>query len=64
MKRSEMLKLMWDEVTSTRTYMETTMEILDKAIRVAEENGMLPPCRDADQKSSYGYARIFEWDKE
>jgi hypothetical protein len=26
--------------------------------------GMLPPARNADLKSEYGYARIYEWEKE
>lgn len=30
----------------------------------AEELGMRPPIRDADQRSSYGYARVMEWEKE
>lgn len=33
-------------------------------LEVVEKAGMLPPCRNADQKSSYGYARVYEWEKE
>lgn len=29
-----------------------------------EEAGILPPQRDADLRSSYGYAQIWEWSKE
>lgn len=28
------------------------------------EVGMLPPPRNADQKSSYGYARVYAWENE
>lgn len=43
MKRSEMLELMWREAVTTHTTNTTTMEMLDKALRVAEQHGMLPP---------------------
>jgi len=31
-------------------------------LQIVEAAGMLPPIRNADQKSSYGYARIYEWE--
>lgn len=36
----------------------------DQIIGLVEDMGMIPPTRDADRRSSYGYARINQWEKE
>lgn len=66
MKKSEMIKLMidkareWDDTIRDDAYEYIMPAILDAQLKA----GMLPPTRNADQKSSYGYARINEWSEE
>ena len=39
-------------------------EFADNILSWLEEAGMLPPVRNADLKSSYGWARVYEWETE
>ncbi len=56
MRRSEAIKIINSYIDNE----ETSEEILSDLEKV----GMLPPVRNADQKSSYGYARVWIWEKE
>lgn len=65
MKRSRVLEEIKDilicKLDCSRSFAEhVSEEILDKI----ENVGMLPPTRNADLKSAYGYARVQEWEKE
>jgi len=64
MKRSEMIKLMNDTYIKFDTKMSTTRDKMSLILEEMEKVGILPPCRDADVKSEYGYARIWKWSKE
>lgn len=70
MKRSEMLKKMINFQHDESYYVlknlsnEELLDFMDEILTNLEKAGMLPPARDADQKSSNGYARVWEWSKE
>ena len=68
MKRSEVVLKMARYYNMKSVMVEygyiDAMEFCSLLLQLTEEMGMLPPRRNADLKSSYGYAQIYEWEKE
>lgn len=65
MKKSEALKAIKDSLyCHLPQYKECPDYIAETVLQSLEGLGMLPPIRNADLKSMYGYARIYEWEKE
>ncbi len=61
MKRSEAIRIIKDNLSG---YTPDDEKCANWILEDLEKVGMLPPQRNADQKSSYGYAQIWEWEKE
>ncbi len=72
MKRSEALNLIANRLDflsgnfqGVRNYFtKKELSNADVILTTLEQAGMLPPVRNADQKSSYGYARVYTWERE
>lgn len=43
---------------------DEVQERMGELLGFLEHKGMLPPPRDANLKSSYGYARVYTWEDE
>jgi len=67
--RGQMVQLMVDKANE-RHKGESILEpgfahrLASTMLEACEEAGMLPPQRDAENKSSYGYAQLWRWEKE
>lgn len=63
MKRSEMIKIILSEIPGDE-YWGPDEGVAQRVLDAIERAGMLPPQRNADKESSYGYAQVWEWEKE
>lgn len=62
MKRSDALNIIQEQINKCSG--KDWVIVADKILYALEGIGMLPPQRNADQKSSYGYAQVFTWENE
>jgi aromatic ring-opening dioxygenase catalytic subunit (LigB family) len=63
MKRSEMLEKIEDSIFFEIGPSPGSKKLADEILQEIEKE-MIPKARNADQKSDYGYARVYEWDTE
>lgn len=71
LKRSVAIQVIAEEIREHDSYsdgrippVEAYKPEADEILKKLEALGLKPPFRDADQRSSYGYARVQEWENE
>lgn len=62
LKRSAAIRIIMRVLRDVRV--ESDEQKADRILSALQGHGMLPPARDADQRSSYGYARVWTWEPE
>ena len=64
MRRSAMIEEIVKALRVEYEMADEHRDYAEVALKTVETFGMLPPQRDADLKSSYGYAQKWTWNEE